>query len=103
MSKILVHYVRDGRKPVATIVALDANKFGVSFCNKVDSFLKREGRERAIERAKEGKSVSVPDNIWVNVKWPNVEGRVTLRFAVEQGLKYLKERAERYYKVANAT
>lgn len=89
---MLVKYVRDGRKPVATLVAIqtdDTIRIGVSICNEKDHFNRELGRHIAHERAMLGVEELIPNRI--------VSG-VQLHNAIEVEVSNLFDRARRYFK-----
>lgn len=89
---MLVKYVRNGRVPVATLVALqcaDGVRVGVSICNERDHFNKALGKHIAHERAMLGVEELVPNRV--------VSG-VYLSDMIEVEVSNLLDRAKRYFK-----
>lgn len=82
----LISYIRDENGvPFGCVAAVSKTQFGVSLCNKQDTFRKNVGREMAIGRAvcHHNHSFHVP---------------VCRQHAVVKALAKMADRAERYYK-----
>ena len=111
---MLVRYVRDYRKgngksqdsrvPVACLVAVSPDKFGISVCNEKDSFNKKRAREIAVARAYRGDSKinrQVPNRTicsLIRTGGSTVEFRdEKLNDAINRELAVLQERTSKYY------
>lgn len=59
--KPITKYIRDiNHRPIATIVALDADHIGVSVCNPGDVFRKKDGRFYATRKARTKEPTVIP-------------------------------------------